>query len=162
MKRFSLVGLFLLGVVIVGCSQSVDPLAEISEVKVLLDRYYIAQQREDMTALSALFSQNEELVVFGLRAEERYVGWEAVKGMYQRQMDSIEGLRTAPKNQVIRVSKDGQAAWVFSHNHANGTIGTQTVEMDYRTTLVMEKQDGKWYIVHIHNSLPVSPESQDS
>ena len=163
MKRSLFVVSFLLfGTIIVGCSVAVDPLTEKSEVKVLLDRFHIAQQKEDMTALSALFIHDDDLVVFGLRVGERYVGWEAVKGMYQEQMDSIEGLQTISKEQVIKISKDGKAAWISSLNHANGTLGNQTVEMDYRSTVVLEKRDGKWFIAHVHNSLPFGQVSQGS
>jgi uncharacterized protein (TIGR02246 family) len=154
--------LLLIGVLVVSCSQTIDPLTEISEIKVVLDRYYIAQQKEDMTALAALFAQDDDLVVFGFRQEERQVGWEAVKAMYQKQMDSIEGLQTTPKSQVIDVSRDGQAAWASSLNHASGKIGAQPVEMDYRTTVVLEKRGGKWLIVHLHNSLLIGQESPGS
>ncbi|UCE18077.1 MAG: nuclear transport factor 2 family protein [Gemmatimonadota bacterium] len=152
----------LIGAMVVNCSNTIDPLTHISEIKVVLDRYYIAQQKEDMTALSALFAQDVDLVVFGIGVEERLVGWEAVQGMFQRQMDSVEGLQTHPADQVTKISKGGKAAWVSSLNHVRGTIGTQTVEMDYRTTIVLEKRGKKWLIVHVHNSLQTGQERQGS
>jgi ketosteroid isomerase-like protein len=162
MNRSLCILFLLIGIIGASCSHTVDPLTVISEVKVVLDRYYIAQQREDMTALSALFARDDELIVFGFGPEERYVGWEAAKEMYQSQMDSVEGLQTIPADQVIKVLKGGTAAWVSAVNHASGTRGSQTVELDYRTTMVMEKRGGKWLIVHIHNSIPFGQGSQGS
>ncbi|MFQ6093862.1 MAG: nuclear transport factor 2 family protein [bacterium] len=156
MNRWFTVGLLLFGIFGLGCSKYVDPLTEIAAVKVALDRFYIAQQKEDMTALSALFAHEGDLVVFGPDEGERYVGWEAVKGMYQRQMDATEGLQTTLTDQVIKVSKDGAVSWVSSLNHATGQIGDEAVETDYRATVVLEKREGKWLIVHIHTSKPVA------
>ena len=159
MSRTVSVLCLLLGTFVMTCSNSVDPLIEIAEIKVILDRYHLAQQKEDMTALSALFAQDDELIVFGFRQGERHVGWEAVRDWYQRQMDSVEGLQTTLKDQVTRISKGGKAAWVSSLCHSRGTIGSQAVEMDYRITVVLEKRGGKWLIVHLHSSLPAGQEA---
>ena len=152
MKHWFVLGMIFGVVGVTGCSNHVDPLTEISEVKVVLDRLYIALQKEDMTALSALFAHDEKIVVFGLQEGERYVGWEAVKDMFQKQMDSTEGMQTSLADQKINVSKDGKASWVSSSNHTTGQVRGETVEMNYRSTVVLEKSDGKWVIVHIHMS----------
>jgi len=152
MIRLSALGLLLFGTIVAGCARNVDPLTEISAVKVVLDRFYIAQQKEDMAALSALMAHDDDLVVFSLQEGKRYEGWEAVKEMYERQMMQSEGIQTSVADQVIAVSKDGTASWVSSVNHAVGRSGVETVEMDYYSSLVLEKRDGKWLIVHLHNS----------
>jgi ketosteroid isomerase-like protein len=152
MKRWLGVSLILSGMVLSGCSNSVDPLVEISEVKVVLDRLYLAQQKEDMTALSALFLHDEDLIVFGIAENEHYVGWIAIQEMFQKQMDATEGLKTTLANQVIKISKDGKAAWVSSLNHVSGQAGENRLEIDFRSTVVLEKHNGKWLIVHIHLS----------
>jgi ketosteroid isomerase-like protein len=152
MKRWVGVGLFLFGMVFGGCSSAVDPLTEISEVKVLVDRLRIAQEKEDMTALSALFAQEDDLVLFGIGESERYVGWEAVKGMYQGQMDTIDGLTITISDQSIKVSKGGMAAWVTSLDRLQGKAGENQFHINVKNTVVLEKRNGKWLIVHIHMS----------
>ena len=159
MKQWFLLGIMVFVTVVTGCSNQVDPLTGISEVKVAVDRLYIALQKEDMTALSALFAHDEDLVVFGLQEGERYVGWEAVHDMFQKQMDMTEGIQTSIADQKINVSKDGKTSWVSSLNHTTGQVGGEMVEMDYRSTVVLEKRGGKWLIVHIHMSKPETSES---
>ena len=154
MKQWFLLGMILSGFVVSGCANHVDLLTEISEVKVAMDRLYVAQQKEDMTALSALFAHDDDIVIFGFQEGERYVGWESVKGMFQMQMDTTEDMQTSLTDQKIQVSKDGKASWVSSLNHTKSRTGDQVVEVDYRSTVVLEKRDGKWLIVHIHVSQP--------
>ena len=153
MNRFITVGLIVFMIITVGCTNYVDPVTEISAVKVVLDRFYIALQKEDMTALSALLAHDDDIVVFGLIEREGYVGWENVKGMYQRQMDIYEGIQTTLADQVIKISKDGTFSWVSSLNHARGQSGENTFDMNYRSTMILEKRDGKWLLVQQHFSL---------
>lgn len=152
MKRWFGVSLILLGLVVNGCGNSVDLLHETSEVKVTVDRLYMALQKEDMTALSAIFAHDEDIVIFGLGPNERYTGWEAVKDMFQGQMDATEGLQTTLADQLIKVSNGGTGAWVSSLNRVTGQAGENRLEANYRNTIVLEKRGGKWLIVHIHMS----------
>ena len=105
-----------------------------------------------MTALSAIFAHDEDLVIFGIGPNERYTGWEAVKAMFQSQMDATEGLQTLLADQVIKVSKGGTGAWVSSLNRVSGLAGENRLEANYRNTIVLEKRGGKWLVVHIHMS----------
>ena len=152
MKRWLGAGLLLLGMVLGGCSRTIDPLTEISEVKVVIDRLRVAQEKEDLTALSAIFAQDDDLVVFGIGESERYVGWAAVNGMYQNQMNAIDGFTVTISDQSIKISAGGDAARVTSLDRLQGQTDENQFQLTVKKTVVLEKRNGKWLIVHIHMS----------
>lgn len=60
----------------------------------------------------------------------------------------------------IEIVADGDVAFSHSLNHVTGLAksGAQ-VDMWFRTTLGWRRRDGRWRIVHDHNSVPFDPKT---
>lgn len=58
------------------------------------------------------------------------------------------------------IAVSGDVAFSHSLNRVTGTTSDgQTVDMWFRTTLGWRRRDGRWRIVHDHNSVPFDPKS---
>lgn len=45
---------------------------------------------------------------------------------------------------------DGDTAWVISQGRTSGSFAGHTVDIDNTETMVLQRREGRWQIVHIH------------
>jgi ketosteroid isomerase-like protein len=79
------------------------------------------------------------------------VGWNNYLAVYQQQRARMQQVRLDRSNTVIKV--DGNVAWAcYQWDFAAAVDGTPTGAQG-QTTLVMEKRNNHWIIVHNHTSM---------
>jgi ketosteroid isomerase-like protein len=79
------------------------------------------------------------------------IGWANFAAAYQRQRQRIQSVRLDRSNTAIRV--DGNVAWAaYQWRFEAEADGKPTAAIGH-TTLVLEKRNGQWLIVHNHTSL---------
>jgi uncharacterized protein (TIGR02246 family) len=79
------------------------------------------------------------------------IGWESYLQAYQKQQARMQSVRLDRQNTYIKV--DGNVAWANYQWDFTGTVDGQPMETRGHTTLVLEKRQGRWVIVHNHTSL---------
>ncbi|MBI4466963.1 MAG: nuclear transport factor 2 family protein [Acidobacteria bacterium] len=87
------------------------------------------------------------------------VGWTSVERRYQVAHANLSGLEVARENTQIVVR--GKLAWATYQWRFAGRLGSEAISALGHTTLILEKRQGRWVIVHNHTSalLPLpSPE----
>lgn len=143
-----------------GCGRKADNAAQLNEVKVVINGMIHAIESEDMGLLSKLFAHDEDMVNFGSDAAERWVGWDALKDSVQKQFNSFDKTKLTVRDQVVKISPLGDAAW-FSETVDWDLIaeGQPTQLKGTRLTGVLEKRKGNWVIVQFHGSVPVSTQA---
>jgi uncharacterized protein (TIGR02246 family) len=140
------------------CSQkqTANTDAERTKVKSVVDNFKNIWETEDMNLVSKIIAHDSDIVIYGTDANENFVGWEAVKGYFSHMFPVIEKTKLRVRNQIIKVAADGNAAWFSETLDWDLMFGGQPAQLpNTRLTGVLEKRDGNWVIVQIHNSIPV-------
>jgi len=94
------------------------------------------------------------------------IGWTNYAASYQMQRARIQQVRMERSNTLIRIAPSGNVAWACYQWEFTGVVdGTQTSSVG-QTTLVLEKRNDTWVIVHNHTSLvqataPAAPANAD-
>ena len=130
---------------------------EAAEFKVLIERSAAAWSSLNPDNVAPFYAKDADLVFYDL-APLKYLGWTEYDTGVRKVFAGFENLKMAPGNDLM-VSRSGKVAWTTVTYHATVKMkGAATpMEMDARQTLIWEKRDGKWLIVHEHISAPLPP-----
>jgi ketosteroid isomerase-like protein len=83
------------------------------------------------------------------------LGWTNYLAVYQQQRARMQQVRMDRTNTYIKVS--GTVAWACYQWDFAGLVDGQQTESEGQTTVVLEKRNGHWVIVHNHTSLAARP-----
>lgn len=88
------------------------------------------------------------------------VGWQNYAVAYQRQRAAFQGIQVIRRNTLVFTH--GDVAWASYQWQFLGNAGNTPYSVSGHTTLVFEKVNGNWLIVHNHTSqiCPVVNEAQ--
>jgi len=139
------------------CVQKVDIEAEKAKVKSVVDQFAQATDTENMELFSKIMARDADMVNFGTDAAERYVGWEPLKTAVEKQFASFDNAKITSRDQVIKVLYSGKVAWFSEILDFDVVAQGQSVRLEgIRLTGVLEKRNGNWIFMQVHNSVPVS------
>lgn len=120
------------------------------EVKATLQKLTDSFRNRDLKAFSECFAPDADVVLYGTGADEKRIGPEEIRTQVER--DWAQSESAAMLFDWTSVSAAGSVAWVAIDGafkfRADGQDGTIPV----RVSIVMEKRDGRWLIVHAHFS----------
>lgn len=163
--KYSLFAL-IIALIFASCSQQksnqpeVDLNAEIEQVKLVLEKYVIANEKEDLQLVHEIWASSPDIVVFGTNSDEKIVGWDAIKEALDGQYRSVEETYISIHDQVIQVDPAGNVAWFSEIINYSYIYQGEAVNFEgLRFTGVLQKIDGGWYIVQSHISIPGNPNS---
>ncbi len=97
-----------------GCQNAVDTEAEKSEIKTVLDKYIFSIENEDIEAYGSIFVHDPDMINFGTGANERIVGWDALKKSIETQNAAISGTEIIQSDITVNLSNDRKFAWATS------------------------------------------------
>lgn len=124
--------------------------------KAVVDQFNKIFESEDMAAFDRVFAHDADAVSFGTDAAERFVGYDALRKSVEEQFASFEGSKLAVRDEVVKASRGGDAAWFSEVVDWDTKAGGQPVSLKgCRFTGVLEKRDGAWKVVQFHASMPV-------
>ena len=110
-----------------------------------------AWQLGDIEKLHARYADDVD-VVNGTWAPP-VVGWPNYLTSYQSQRARSQQVRLDRSNTLIRVAPDGNTAWASYQWEFTALVDGVPTSAFGHTTLVFEKRNGAWLIVHNHTSL---------
>ncbi|MFH1120397.1 MAG: nuclear transport factor 2 family protein [Bacteroidota bacterium] len=158
MKRTLLISVVLM-LTYTACKQEekaiCDPLAEKEAIKLVLQKYIIANEARNVTMIGEVWA--DDPLVFSLGTDRRDVfrGFDAVKQKFTEQFDRFENTFISAREQLIYVHPMCQTGWFSEVLQYNYTHGEKAVEYsDLRFTGFLEKRADKWVIVQTHLSAP--------
>ena len=135
-----------------GFEKPATPDTDQAAIKAVLDRYIASIEKEDLELYAKNICHDTTMVNFGVFGPP-IVGWAALKGVIAGQNESLSQTKITPSDVSIHVSPSGQWAWATSLWDFSATMGEAPVQLAVRCTWVLEKQDGRWVIVHFHKSV---------
>ena len=130
--------------------------AERAAVKSVLLKYARFWATEDVRLASQIFAHDDSMVNFGTDLDEHWIGWKALRSSLEHQFKAYEKVRVAVRDQVIRVHKNRETAWVSEIIDFAVWVGGKRMSVkDCRFTGVLEKRKNEWMFVQSHLSVPV-------
>ena len=152
----NLVTFILIAVVPAGVSAQPSNFEQNNEVKTTVDALMGAFEAEDITKFEEIMARDPSMVTFGTDASERWVGFEAVRDSFAKQVSAFEVEKINTSNQVIKIGGEGSVAW-FSQvvDWSISINGSSQSVPGIRVTGVLEKSSDGWKIVQFHTSAPV-------
>ncbi|MGB7439119.1 MAG: nuclear transport factor 2 family protein [Candidatus Acidiferrum sp.] len=88
------------------------------------------------------------------------VGWTNYVAAYQAQRSRMQQVRMDRSNTLIRIVPSGQFAWACYQWDFSAVVDGAPMAAEGQTTLVLEKKNDAWVIVHNHTSLVQASESK--
>ena len=116
-----------------------------------------AWQLGDIEKLHAHFADDVD-AVNGMWAPP-VVGWPNYLTSYQSQRARTQQVRLDRSNTLIRISPGGSTAWACYQWEFTAVVDGVPVSAFGHTTLVFEKRNNAWLIVHNHTSLVQAPQA---
>ncbi len=159
--------LFLLfAIIMVSCNYeeptSIDFQAETLQIKTVLERYVIANEKQDFEIIEQIWAADENIVMIGTDSDERLIGWAQIEKAINHQFKSFHETYITVSDQIIRINETGNTA-SFSELLAYNFIFEEVAKSfeGMRFTGVLEKIDGNWLLVQGHLSLPAEVEMNE-
>jgi ketosteroid isomerase-like protein len=124
------------------------------EFKTLIDRYYSAWTSLDPNNAAPLYAKDADLVFYDI-APLKYTGWAEYDQGVRKMFSGFESLKLTANND-LSVTRRGNVAWTSVTFHISAKLKNGSpMEADGRHTVIWERRDGKWLIVHEHVSAPL-------
>jgi ketosteroid isomerase-like protein len=128
--------------------------AVIKTMNRLVDSY----KMRDIEALAACFAPDSDVVMYGTGADEKRIGLEEIRFQAQRDWDQSDAISMAFNE--TSVSAAGRVAWVASDGSFKIRAGGQEFTAPTRLSVVLEKRNGDWLVVHAHFSVPAGGQEE--
>lgn len=162
MKRNLL--MVLIGMLVIfGCNKAkqgkVDIEKERNAIKLVLEKYAIANENQDMAMIEDIWCPSERIISFGTESGEKMVGWAQIKSAVERQFSNFSNTFISYRDQIIEVNDTGNTAWFSEIINYNFILDGEAHSYEgLRYSGVLVKKDGKWKLVQTHMSVPEMPE----
>jgi len=116
-----------------------------------------AFERDDRAALERLWATDESVLVF--ENGHANVGWANYRDTHLGpEMAAMENTRFVLED--VRAHVTGSTAWVTLSYTISADVSGRRVDGNGLATVVLEKRDGRWLIVHWHSSNPRRQEAR--
>lgn len=121
-----------------------------TEVKAFFDEFVKAYSKEDLERYLNLFSQDENLVMFG--TAEKWLGWDEYKDAPKKDKERFDEISLS--FDWLSINSHCLIAWIAAEVKLTVKIGLEIMTIPARLTGVLKKTDNKWKIVQGHISVP--------
>ena len=128
------------------------------EITELLDNYAHAYRNKDLEGLLQLFIEDDDLVAIGTGYDEWVNGKSELRSALNRDIEQVESVDVKFRNMTI--SALGNVAWVSGHMNMDAKVDGQEIFLPGRLSAVLEKRNEKWFLAHLHYSLPSSEQEE--
>ncbi len=122
-------------------------------VRALVGREVEAFNQEDLKALSGIWSQDKDIVLFDVEPPGRFQGWDAIGRLYKNFFERVTEIHLTAGE--LRVTVDGSMAWASYDWAMTGRMGDYALDDRGQTTSIYRNGKEGWRLVHEHaSSLP--------
>jgi ketosteroid isomerase-like protein len=130
-------------------TQPTIPMGEEQQIDYLVSTMLGAWQLGDLDRLHQVYA-DDSVFISGFWAPPVF-GWANYLPLYQQQRARMQQVRFDRTNTYIKVS--GTVSWACYQWDFGGTVDGQPMTSRGQTTLIMEKRNNRWVIVHNHTSV---------
>ncbi len=135
----------------------VDIAAEQAQVQRVVNELTEVWTKNDFALFSKIMAHDADMIVYGSDAPEHWIGWEPLQESVMNMLAALKDVCITVKELHIKVHPSGNVAWVSEVWDWDFVYeGNPVVSPGQRLTGVLEKRNGQWVFVQIHNSVPVA------
>ncbi len=128
-----------------------------SAARAVVDDFWHAITSQDVELLSQVVAQDEEMVIYGTDASERWIGSASYLAAEAQMMQVFDVEELSRLEDTFSISLSGEVAWFSTVFDIAITVDGERSEFrGLRTTGVLEKRAAGWKLVQSHTSVPVS------
>lgn len=131
------------------------PMPDEQQIDYMISSMLGAWQLNDIERMHQCYA-DDAMFVSGLWAPP-VIGWANYVALYKQQRARTQQVRLDRTNTYIKV--DIPVAWASYQWDFSGTVDGQPMTSQGQTTLVMEKRNNRWVIVHNHTSVAQAPQA---
>jgi len=124
--------------------------ADRDAVKTLVEREVAAVNARDMQALSQIWSQSDDILLFDVAPPGRFQGWAAIARSFNDFFLRLSDVAMGVDN--LQVSVDGALAAATYDWTLTGTLDGHTLADHGRATALYRREKDGWRLVHAHFS----------
>jgi uncharacterized protein (TIGR02246 family) len=121
-------------------------------VKAVLEKFVESYAKRDLKSAMSIIAPDADVVIYGTSADEKRIGPKEIKAQFERDWSQIE--EPSLEYNWISISAAGNVAWAAIDAVLKAKINGKKLEFPSRVTKVLEKREGKWFIVQAHFSFP--------
>ncbi|QCR17474.1 DUF4440 domain-containing protein [Methanosarcina mazei] len=118
----------------------------------VLKKFAESYAKHDLESAMSLIAPDDDVVIYGTGADEKFMGSEAIKSQFERDWSQIE--EPGLEYKWISVSAVGNVAWASMDAVFKAKIDGRKTKFSSRITEVFEKRENRWLIVQGHFSFP--------
>jgi ketosteroid isomerase-like protein len=130
-------------------SKTLIPMSDEQQIDYMLSEMLGAWQLGDIEKLHKYYADDVSIVNGGWAAP--ILGWTNYLALYQQQLTRMQKVRMDRVNTYIKVS--GTVGWACYQWDFEAVVDGQPSAARGQTTVVVEKRNNQWLIVHNHTSL---------
>jgi ketosteroid isomerase-like protein len=143
-------------------SQSVHPSMqkEIDTIQLFLQNYVNIQAEGKLDQILAQFAP--EIVAYDLMPPLMFLGRDSYGKALETYYTNAYEFPVENAWKELEITMAGDMAFCHGLYYIRGTFKDSDEEMEvwYRSTLCLNKRNGKWLITHLHHSVPATDEGQ--
>lgn len=126
-----------------------------SDIQQFLERFFQGLVDKDIQRIDDSYLHAERLFVFLEGPRSKTIGWTDVRSGWEKYLASRISVVELRLGDDAQIHDGGDTGWVAASLRAVIAIdGAPPKTLDFRGTWLLEKNDGRWRIVHEHVSLP--------
>ena len=139
------------------CTRNIDADFEVNNAQKAVDDFWRAIRTQDIELLSGVVANDDEMLVFGTDAAERWIGSTAFLSAEEQMMQAFDVESLVRRQETFQVHSRGGVAWFSTVFDIEISMNGEAAGLrGLRTTGVLEKRNDEWVIVQTHTSVPVA------
>ena len=139
------------------CTHNIDVDAEVKIAKSIIDDFWRAISTQNVDLLSRVIANDDEMIVFGTDATERWMGSSAFLSAEEQMMQAFDVENLVRRHDTFQIHSRGGVAWFSTVFDIEISVDGELASLEgLRTTGVIEKRNDNWVIVQAHTSIPIA------
>lgn len=146
------------GWIAIGPASSTDEKGE-EEIRARFEAFNQAWERRDMAFVRDYYAHDADMLLFFERRQ--LLGWPRVETLYENMFAHAARGRVESSTSNLQVRAEGNLGYVAANFHLRITEPSGEVSADVgRQSVVFERREGRWVVVHRHTSFQAPPGPQ--
>jgi len=130
----------------------------VTAVMNVMNQFAEAFSKRDLEATLLLFAPDTDVAFIGTGGDEKRIGPDEIKTLFERDFAQFED--ASLKIGSHSVSAVGSVAWVVADLILRANTGSREINLQARSTAVLERRGDRWLIVQSHSSLPAAGQKE--